>query len=57
VTSTVIVVRRSPSTQIAKYIETDAFPSKSHEQALDKATMLLQEAKDLIGHCFRLRDP
>lgn len=54
--STVIVVRRSPSTQTATYTETDEFPAASHEAALDKATLLLQEAKDLLGHCFRLRD-
>ncbi len=38
------LIRRRPSTQGTKYTENDAFPSKSHEDALDKAMMALNTA-------------
>lgn len=37
------IVRDVPATQEADYVENDAFPAESHETALDKLTMLVQQ--------------
>lgn len=54
VTSTVVVFRRTDTTQTTGYIETDEFPAASHERALDKITFLSQERKDVDERSFRL---
>lgn len=41
--SEVTMFRRVPRTQETDYTEYDAFPAESHEDALDKLTMLTQE--------------
>jgi hypothetical protein len=38
-----IIVRSVPATQLADYVQNDAFPAQSHEDALDKLTMIAQE--------------
>lgn len=43
----VIVYRDVPATQEVDYTPFDSFPSESHEQALDKLTMLIQEVNAL----------
>lgn len=43
-TSTVSIFRDIEATQLTSYEEGDAFPAKSHERALDKLTMLVQQA-------------
>jgi hypothetical protein len=48
----VVICRDTPRTQETDYVEGDAFPAESHEQALDKLTMIVQEiraALDLAG--------
>lgn len=37
------IVRDVPATQEADYVQNDAFPAESHEEALDKLTMLAQQ--------------
>ena len=37
------VLRSVPATQEADYVQNDAFPAESHERALDKLTMLVQQ--------------
>jgi hypothetical protein len=40
-----IVVRNVPATQETDYLANDPFPAESHERALDKLTMLVQQNK------------
>ena len=55
-TSSVIIYRRTPATQSSDYVELAAFPAESHEEALDKLTLLAQEARDGLERTFRLSD-
>ena len=41
--NTILVYRNPPVTQETKYYENGKFPANSHEKALDKLTMLIQE--------------
>lgn len=41
--STILIYRNPPATQETKYYENGKFPAASHEAALDKLTMLIQE--------------
>lgn len=43
-TSTVIITRSTAKTQLTSYTTGDRFPASTHEKALDKLTMLVQEA-------------
>ena len=36
----VIIVRSVPKTQAVDYVENDTFPAETHEEALDKLTMI-----------------
>src|SRR6267142_642945 len=47
--STVTRFRELPVTQLTSYEEGDAFPAKSHEKALDKLTMLIQQVMRATG--------
>ena len=40
-----IIVRNVPATQETDYLANDPFPAESHERALDKLTMLVQQNK------------
>lgn len=42
------IVRSMPLTQAANYVDGDIFPADSHENALDKLTMEIQDAKYLM---------
>ena len=63
-TSFVSIVRTVPFTQLTAYEEGDSFPAKSHERALDKLTMEVQQVsrgmgtglgdEDDIGTAFRV---
>jgi|GEM_PF-2305595 len=48
-TSFVTILRDIDATQLTSYEEADAFPAKSHERALDKLTMLVQQALRVTG--------
>jgi hypothetical protein len=43
-TSRVVITRNTAKTQLTSYVTGDRFPASSHEKALDKLTMLAQEA-------------
>lgn len=47
--STIVIFRETPLTQDTEYIETGAFPAETHERALDKIVMLIQEVNDKIA--------
>lgn len=48
-TSKVTIFRNVPATQLTSYQEGDAFPAASHEKALDKLTMLVQQCLRVTG--------
>jgi hypothetical protein len=50
----ITILRNAPATQLVDYIYNSKFPAATHEQALDKLTMLTQQlmATDVIGLRF-----
>jgi hypothetical protein len=48
------IVRNVPATQEANYVQNDAFPAESHEDALDKATMLIQQLQERVASALAL---
>ena len=54
-TSTVTIYRTVDATQLTVYSENAEFPSASHEKALDKLTMLVQQSSRDVSQAFRLR--
>ena len=50
---TVAIVRDVPYTQATQYPENDPFPAASHEDALDKLTMLVQQIKEFATRSWR----
>lgn len=50
------IIRAPDILQPADYPANDRFPAATHEEALDRATMILQRLKDLIDRSFRLSD-
>jgi hypothetical protein len=54
----ILILRDTPLTQEVDYVANDAFPAETHEQALDKLTMLAQEMRSSGGPLDRaLRYP
>lgn len=52
---TIIVISRNvPLTQEADYVDNDPFPAESHEDALDKLTMISQQLKEQGDRSLRL---
>jgi hypothetical protein len=49
------VIRSVPATQEADYVPGDAFPAESHEEALDKLTMLTQQNAEELSRTVRVR--
>jgi hypothetical protein len=49
------IVRAVPATQEADYVQNDAFPAESHETALDKLTMLVQQNAEAISRSVKVR--
>lgn len=47
--STLVIVRNVPATQETDYLANDPFPAESHERALDKLTMIVQQQNEIIG--------
>ena len=47
-----IIVRNVPATQETDYLANDPFPAESHERALDKLTMLVQENKEVASRAL-----
>lgn len=50
------IIRDPDILQPADYPANDRFPAATHEEALDRATMILQRLKDYIDRSFRLSD-
>jgi hypothetical protein len=51
---TLVVVRNVPLTQQTDYQANDPFPAESHEEALDKLTMLTQQLQDGLTRSIKL---
>ena len=51
---TLLIERDTPITQETDYVENDSFPAESHEKALDKLTMIVQQQQSAIGTALRL---
>lgn len=55
-THTVTIFREVPATQLTSYADNDAFPAASHEAALDKLTLLVQQAIRKAGTGVRVTE-
>ena len=47
------ILRNVPLSQLLDYIENDKFPAQSHENALDKLTMITQQIQEEIDRSFK----
>lgn len=48
------IIRDVPFTQLADYVDNDAFPAESHENALDLLTMQTQQNKETLDRALTL---
>lgn len=48
------ILRNVPLTQLTNYVENDPFPAESHEQALDKLTMEVQQVNEIAARSLTL---
>jgi hypothetical protein len=48
------IIRNAPFTQLADYVNNDAFPAESHEDALDLLTMQTQQLKERVDSALTL---
>lgn len=48
----ITILRDVPATQETDYTESDAFPAASHELALDRLTMLVQQALEVLARAL-----
>jgi hypothetical protein len=53
-TGNVVIVRAVPLTQETDYVENDSFPAESHEDALDKLTMIVQQQQEVLDRALTL---
>lgn len=53
-TDTVILLRNVPLTQATDYVENDAFPAETHEDALDKLTMINQQQTEELDRALTI---
>ena len=51
---TLVILRQVPLTQLTDYQEGDAFPAETHEDALDKLTMIAQQIDEELGRSVTL---
>lgn len=51
--TTLTIRRKMPRTQLVDYVENDSFPAATHEQALDKLTMITQELDQTVKRSLR----
>ena len=53
----VVLLRNVATTQLTDYVENDNFPAETHESALDKLTMLVQDVNNSVsGDIFRFSE-
>ena len=50
---TVIIRRKLTLTQGTDYVENDSFPANSHEDALDRLTMITQQIQEEVGRSLK----
>jgi len=50
----ITILRSVDRTQLTDYIPNDAFPAESHERALDKLTMIVQEQDEILTRALTL---
>ena len=56
-TTSVVLIRNVAKTQVTDYVENDSFPAETHESALDKLTMLIQDVNSVAtGDTFRFAE-
>jgi len=56
-TGTTLTIKRDvPLTQGTDYIENDDFPAESHEEALDKLTMITQQIQEEVDRALKLSE-
>jgi len=53
-TETLVIYRSVPMTQETDYITGDPFPAETHETALDRATVLIQQLQDQVNRAVRV---
>lgn len=51
--SLVTIKNAPPFTQETDYVENDPFPAESHENALDKLTLEIQNVSEEVGRCWK----
>ncbi len=51
---TLTIIRKVPKTQEADYVQNSDFPAESHEDALDKLTMISQETGEVVTRAITL---
>lgn len=51
---TLTIIRNVPITQETDYTQSDPFPAESHEDALDKLTMIAQQLQDGVNRSLRV---
>lgn len=51
---TIVVLRDVPIDQETDYVENDPFSAESHEEALDKLTMIVQQQQEQIERCLKV---
>ena len=52
--TTLVIARNVPITQLTDYTANDPFPAETHEQALDKLTMEVQQINEAIARSIKL---
>lgn len=53
---TVVLLRNTNLTQTTDYVENDPFPAESHEGALDKLTLQIQEVQEEVDRSIKLSE-
>ena len=53
-TETVVILRQLDLTQGTDYVANDPFPAESHEDALDRLTMIAQQHDEAIGRALKV---
>lgn len=53
-TDTIIITRNVPLSQTTDYVENDPFPAASHEDALDKLTMIAQQLDEATDRAVKV---
>lgn len=51
---TLVMVRQLDLLQETDYVENDPFPAETHEEALDRACMMIQQLNEIMGRCLKL---